>query len=61
MREILRWQSKNTPNQQIHLTVKSVTFFAKAKKQPLFTSSDLVVMGLNQSEVNYEFGRKVKK
>jgi hypothetical protein len=30
-------------NNQIHLTVKSVIFFAKAKKPPLFTSSDLGV------------------
>jgi hypothetical protein len=34
---------KEWPNNQIHLTVKSVTNFAIAKFPPLFTSSDLGV------------------
>ena len=33
----------NSANNQIHLTVKSVTPFAIAKAPPLFTSSDLGV------------------
>jgi len=36
--------SEKTPNNQIHLTVKSVTPFAVAKAPPLFTSSDLGVI-----------------
>ena len=31
-------------NNHIHLTVKSVIFFAEAKKPPLFTSSDVGVI-----------------
>jgi hypothetical protein len=31
-------------NNHIHLTVKSVTFFADAKKTPLFTASDVGVI-----------------
>jgi hypothetical protein len=33
-----------TLNNRIHLTVKSVTFFAKQKNVPLFTSSDAGVI-----------------
>jgi len=40
----LRFLVEKQCNNQIHLTVKSVIFFAEAKKPPLFTSSDLGVI-----------------
>jgi len=49
MKKTLKWNRNflqvviKIPNNQIHLTVKSVTPFAVAKAPPLFTSSDLGV------------------
>jgi len=39
---------ENTANQCFQLTVKSVIFFAKAKKLPLFTSTEAVVSTLGE-------------
>ncbi len=40
--------TQRKPNHCIQLTVKSVTFFAKAKNAPLFTSADAGVMLMNK-------------